>query len=199
MYWQCGQCKGRVLDQEAYLSRTQEYEHYAKHENDIHDPAYRDFVAPCTSFVKAHIPKDRKGLDYGAGPGPVISAVLQEAGYSMVEYDPFFNPNDQVLEDSYDFVVCSEVAEHFHDVRGEFERLCQRVLPASEVEDGRGYLLLMTRLWSQEIDFEHWHYRRDPTHVFIYHRDTMQWIAHWLDLELVSCESQFTVLRRWKD
>jgi len=188
---------GRVMDKNTYMSRESEEAHYMKHENDVHDPAYRSFVQPCTQFVRKMIPKDRRGLDYGAGPGPVISSVLEESDYKMVKYDPFFSPDKSVLNDRYDFVVCSEVAEHFHDVQGEFKRMIQYVHPAFLADDGRGYLLIMTRLWDKGIDFEHWHYRRDPTHVFIYHKETMLWIAQWFGLELVLCESQFTVFRYW--
>jgi hypothetical protein len=42
----------------------------------------------------------------------------------------------------------------------------------------------MTLLYSDEIDFETWHYRLDITHIFIYRKKTMEFIASKFNLEL---------------
>ncbi len=35
----------------------------------------------------------------------------------------------------------------------------------------------MTHLYDENIDFEKWYYKNDPTHVFIYQEKTIEYIA----------------------
>lgn len=75
-----------------------------------------------------------------------------------------------MLERRYDFVTCSETAEHFHDPAAEFRRFDALLKPG-------GWLGLMTGMLLEGIDFDAWHYRRDPTHVVFYQRATMRYLA----------------------
>jgi SAM-dependent methyltransferase len=84
-------------------------------------------------------------------------------------FDPFFHPDASVLEESYDFIAASEVAEHLYDPAKEFARLRRLLKPG-------GRLGIMTERCSHETDFGSWYYRRDPTHVAFYSRETLEWI-----------------------
>jgi len=95
--------------------------------------------------------------------------MLTDNRYSIVKYDPFFHPNSERLKDKYNYIVCCEVMEHFHDPKKEFELLFQLLLPG-------GKLFCMTDLWDQTIDFHKWYYKNDQTHVFIYTQETIRWI-----------------------
>ena len=75
-----------------------------------------------------------------------------------------------MLSGQYDFITCTEAAEHFYDPGKEFQLLANLLRP-------KGWLGLMTKLYSDEIDFTSWYYRRDPTHVCFYQRETMAWLA----------------------
>jgi hypothetical protein len=44
--------------------------------------------------------------------------MLAEAGHAMALYDPFFRPDPAALERDYDFITCTETAEHFHHPGG---------------------------------------------------------------------------------
>ena len=57
-----------------------------------------------------------------AVPVPALAAMLTEAGHRMALYDPFFAPDPAPLA-VYDFVTCTEAAEHFHHPAAEFARL----------------------------------------------------------------------------
>jgi 2-polyprenyl-3-methyl-5-hydroxy-6-metoxy-1,4-benzoquinol methylase len=88
----------------------------------------------------------------------------------MAVYDPFFAPDRAVLDRSYDFISCTETAEHFHNPADEFDRLEGLLRPG-------GWLALMTCLHTEETNFGKWYYRKDPTHVVFYAAQTMRQIA----------------------
>jgi SAM-dependent methyltransferase len=109
------------------------------------------------------------GLDYGAGTGPVITKMLREKGYQIETYDPFFNPRKEALKKTYDYIVCCEVIEHFHNPVEEFEGL-------KNILKNGGTLYCMTQLYDSSIHFKTWNYKDDETHVIIYHRKGMEYI-----------------------
>ena len=110
------------------------------------------------------------GLDYGCGPGPALGRMFTEEGHSVSLFDPIYDNERSVLERRYDFVTCTEAAEHFHRPHEEFSRLNRLLRPG-------GHLGIMTRFQTDDDRFGNWHYRRDPTHVVFYREDTMRWIA----------------------
>jgi SAM-dependent methyltransferase len=91
----------------------------------------------------------------------------------MRRFDPFFHPDRASLAGVYDFVALCEVIEHLFTPRAELERLRGLLRPG-------GWLGVMTSLWTDEVDFARWHYRRDPTHVAFYSEATFRWIAEHL-------------------
>ena len=54
----------------------------------------------------------------------------------------------------------------------------------------------MTMLYNDQIDFNTWFYRKDPTHVFIYRKETFEYIAQKHKLEIVSLTNRFIALRK---
>ncbi|HAH33245.1 MAG TPA: methyltransferase, partial [Flavobacteriaceae bacterium] len=78
-----------------------EKERYLSHQNDVEDSGFQKFVSPIVRAIKAnHSPKD-KGLDFGAGTGPVVSKLLEDLNYKMALYDPFFHPSKAPLLNTY--------------------------------------------------------------------------------------------------
>jgi len=67
-----------------------EKECYQTHNNDILDKRYQQFVSPITSHIYNHFSPEDRGLDFGAGTGPVISYLLRQKEYQIKQYDPFF-------------------------------------------------------------------------------------------------------------
>ncbi|MFA6601203.1 MAG: class I SAM-dependent methyltransferase, partial [Candidatus Omnitrophota bacterium] len=166
-YYRCRECSAIFLDPACYLSKEAERKRYLEHNNDVEDPRYQKFVDPIVSEVKRKFGRERRGLDFGAGPGPVITKLLRNEGYSLELYDPFFWNDPGKLDAKYDFITCCEVIEHFHFPAEEFRRLQSLLVPG-------GALLCMTELYREEIDFKSWYYKNDPTHVFFYHPDTLE-------------------------
>lgn len=169
-YFRCGACRLGFLDPAQRPSPEAERAHYGTHENDPDDPGYRAFLGRLADPLAARLAPGAEGLDYGSGPGPTLSRMMEERGFRVRIYDPFFAPDANALRGTYDFVACTETAEHFHHPAAEFARLDGLLRPG-------GWLGVMTELLDDARDFATWRYARDPTHVCFYHADTLRWIA----------------------
>ncbi len=169
-YWRCAACESTFLDPAQRPTPEAERRHYRCHENDPDDPAYRRFLGRLADPLLARLPAGSSGLDYGCGPGPALAAMLGEAGHAVDLYDPCFHPDPAPLARRYDFVTCTETAEHFHRPAEEFDRLAGLLRPG-------GWLAVMTCFQTEDARFAQWHYRRDPTHVVFYRDVTMRRIA----------------------
>lgn len=142
---------------------------YEVHENNVEDKGYQNFVAPITSAVMKDFTQEDKGLDFGAGTGSAISKVLEDNGFNILKYDPYFHNYPQLLEQKYDYIACCEVMEHFYTPKNEFFLL-------HDLLKKNGKLYCMTHLYDDNIDFKAWYYKNDQTHVFFYHDKTIEWI-----------------------
>lgn len=169
-YWRCGTCEATFLDPRHLPCREAEHAHYLHHENDPGDSRYRAFLSRVSVPLLARLKPASRGLDYGCGPGPALAAMLEEAGHEVALYDPFFFPDRTVLEQSFDFVACTETAEHFHRPAEEFDRLDGLLRPG-------GWLAVMTCTQTEDARFASWHYRMDPTHVVFYRESTLARIS----------------------
>ena len=165
-----------------------EYRRYRTHHNNPEDEGYRQFLERLVRPLVDRLPPGGEGMDYGSGPGPTLSVMIEERGFPMSIYDPFFSPDRQVLERSYDFITCTEVAEHFFDPRKEFEKLNRLLRPG-------GWLAVMTGLLRDQV-FEDWWYVRDETHVAFYRDRTMRWIAEWLNGSVVFSDGDVVIFRK---
>lgn len=157
------------MSRECRLDPIGERKRYETHENDSGDPGYRRFLARLADPLVALLSPGATGLDYGSGPGPTLSVMLEEKGFLMSIYDPFFAPDRAALSRTYDFITCTETVEHFFDPGDEFERL-------SGLLRSGGRLALMTEILGAQ-EFDQWRYVRDATHVSFYRSTTMEWLA----------------------
>jgi len=169
-YYECKVCRLIFLSPSQRLDPVSERLHYESHENNPQDQRYRDFLNQLAEPLVKVLHAEAHGLDYGSGPGPTLSVMLREQGFITEIYDPFFAPDTRVLENAYDFITCSETAEHFYTPALEFERFNQILRP-------NGWLGILTQIYDYQKSLSVWHYVRDPTHVCFYNMDTMHWIA----------------------
>lgn len=169
-YFRCAVCEATFLEPSQRPSRDEEFAHYGHHENAVDDPGYREFLSKFARPFLERLPEGATGLDYGCGPGPALAAMMREAGHSVALYDPFFHADPAVLARCYDFITCTETAEHFHDPHGEFQRLDGMLKPG-------GTLGVMTCFQTDDERFARWHYRADPTHVVFYRAESFSVIA----------------------
>jgi len=188
-YYDCNTCHAIVKDDQYYLSADEEKAEYEIHNNDVNDIRYQNFTRPITDYVLDEFLPQHHGLDFGSGTGPVISSILMKEGYDIVQYDPFFAPKQNVFDKQYDYIVSCEVFEHFYKPKMEIARL-RSLLKAN------GMLLIMTLLYNDQIDFNTWHYRNDLTHVFIYRKETIEYIANEMKFEIALLTDRFIALRK---
>ena len=170
-YLRCPNCGLILVSRDNLLTPEQEKARYDLHENNPKDEGYRQFLNQFINpFLERIGPPPQTGLDFGSGPGPVLSMMLEAKGYQMSLYDPYYAPNEDVLKKRYDFVTCTETIEHFHDPGKEWRLLLKLVKPS-------GWLGIMTQLVEDIDDFPNMHYITDMTHVSFFSHDTFRFLA----------------------
>ncbi|WP_236995507.1 class I SAM-dependent methyltransferase [Halomonas huangheensis] len=176
-FFRCDRCDLVAAAPEMRLDPAAEKAIYDQHENRPDDPGYRAFLARLMVPLSKHLTPGARGLDFGSGPGPTLSLMFEEAGFTMDIHDPFFHPNPEALLREYDFITATEVAEHLFTPGETLGRLVSQLKPG-------GWLGLMTMRVPD--DFANWHYIRDPTHVVFYSDACLSWFArqHGLSLTL---------------
>lgn len=189
-YFRCTECALIFADPDVLLPPEEEKAVYDQHENNPEDQGYRRFLdrlaAPLTERLG---PAQLDGLDFGCGPGPTLSVMLEEMGYNMAIYDPYFAHEPTALERQYDFVTCTEAIEHFYTPAKEWGQLLDMVKPG-------GWLGLMTKL-ARDLDaFVNWHYKNDPTHVSFFSRETFHYLAQRDGLEVEFVGNDVILLRK---
>jgi SAM-dependent methyltransferase len=181
VYNRCSNCNAVFKLSTFFPLPTEEKQRYEQHNNDVHDKGYQQFVSPIVQSILNDFLPIHKGLDFGAGPGPVITKLLRDNAYSIVEYDPYFWDYPELLEQTYDYIVCCEVMEHFQKPAVSFQLLY-------DLLKENGKLYCKTALFSDEIDFDKWYYKNDVTHVFFYTTETIEWIKNHFGFKSVSIE-----------
>jgi len=168
-YHQCDNCFGIFVDKSLIPDNKEEKSRYEEHHNDVENAGYQKFVSPITKNILQDFTTQSKGLDFGAGTGPVISKILNDNNFNIELYDPFFHNHPELLKKKYNYIACCEVIEHFHYPKKEFI-----LLKSLLKKDAKLYC--MTDIYNENIDFHKWYYKNDLTHVFIYHKKTIEWI-----------------------
>ena len=170
LYWRCQVCEAILLDSKHFITSKSEKKHYLKHNNNIDDNGYKDFLLRLINPIRNKIFIDDIGLDYGCGYAPALAHILRQDGYKVELYDPFFFPNKSVFLRKFNFITCTEVIEHFFNPYKEFEKI-DNMLPKNS------FLAILTTFIPKDSLFESWYYRRDPTHVVFYNKKTFEIIA----------------------
>jgi SAM-dependent methyltransferase len=167
-YLRCTRCQLIFVPPHAHLRRGEEFAQYLLHENAVHDAGYRRFLSRLAAPLLARLPAPASGLDFGCGPAPALAVLLAEHGHRVELHDSFFCPNPRALSRRYDFITASEVVEHLYAPGTVLAQLWDCLRPG-------GWLAVMTKLARDRDAFEGWHYRRDPTHVCFFSRESWRW------------------------
>ena len=177
-YLRCSFCELIFASDEHHLSPAEEKAEYDLHENSPDDPGYRAFLNRLLEPLLEFAPPGGRGLDFGCGPGPTLSVMLEEKGFAMELYDPLYAPDRSVLSGPYDFITATETLEHLKNPRRELELLVSLLKPG-------GVLGIMTQLSRGPDAFSAWRYKDDRTHIAFYSEKTMAIIAALFGLEIV--------------
>jgi hypothetical protein len=169
-FYLCPHCQLIFVPPYQHLIPDEEKSRYDQHRNNPKDSAYRLFLGRLTDPLLDRLTPSSTGLDFGCGPGPTLSVMLEEAGHQVAIYDPFYADDPDMLKNRYDFITATEVVEHLHHPIQDLGLLWSLLRPA-------GYLGLMTKLSTGRDTFAVWHYKRDLTHVCFFSRQTFEWLA----------------------
>lgn len=186
-YWRCFRCALIFMDSEHLPDRQTERGVYEKHQNHLGHAGYVNFLRRILDPALVHLHPGMRGLDYGCGPGPTLSQLLEFHGISCENYDPLFFPSCPA--GPFDFIFATECFEHFHRPMEQLQHLSFLLKPG-------GWLFVMTQLWDESINFTDWHYKCDPTHVSFYHRQTIIYLCREYGLKLIEEQQQRVLLLR---
>lgn len=169
-YLRCDCCLLVSVPKQFHLSQRDEKAQYDLHINSADDNGYRHFLSRLVDPLVVRLPPESQGLDFGCGPGPCLSVMLEEKSHRVALYDLYYANNPALLEGQYDFITATEVVEHLSQPLTELQQLWGLLKPG-------GYLGLMTKLVADEYKFSQWHYKNDPTHISFFSRQSFEYLG----------------------
>ena len=175
-YLRCLSCDFIFVPKMYHLSDAEEKSRYDTHNNDPNDHRYRHFLSQVLVPLLERIQQKSNGLDFGSGPGPTLSLMLEECGHSVDLYDKFYANDISVFEKKYDFITATEVVEHLSEPMAEISRLI-------EMLNNQGHLAVMTQILTPQIDFSSWYYKNDPSHIGFFTKKSLNFLAKYLNIE----------------
>lgn len=187
-FLQCSLCLSVFTHPDCFLTDDKEKAHYLCHNNDPEDIRYQNFLSPVTNLILNDFDTTHKGLDFGSGTGSPIVKVLTDNGYDISQFDLFFHNQPEILNHKYDYISCTEVAEHFKEPYKEFSQLRNLLKPS-------GSLYIMTDMFDENRQFGTWFYKTDPTHVFLYHSKAFEWIKDNFGFKNVTIDGRVITLK----
>jgi 2-polyprenyl-3-methyl-5-hydroxy-6-metoxy-1,4-benzoquinol methylase len=184
----CPECHLVFKNPDTFNSTEKDIARYSTHNNDSTDQGYLDFLGRFITPLMPFLPKKFDALDFGCGPGPTLSMLLEEVGGSVENYDPLFFPDAHLLiPETYDVVTSTEVVEHFKTPRHDWEVLIDLV-------KDNGVVAIMTLFYSPEIDFKKWWYKNDHTHIVFYQQKTFEYIANEFNLKIIYNDNKSIII-----
>jgi len=178
-YHRCKVCDLIFVPPVFHWDKSAEIAIYQQHENNPNDLSYRKFLDRIKQPVIEQLALLNKpthkitGLDFGSGPGPTLSLMFEEAGFSCTDYDLYFANHPEKLQQQYDFIVSTEVFEHLAQPAKVISQLVSCLKP-------QGILGIMTQRPRDLAAFQKWRYLADPTHITFFSETCFKWLAnHW--------------------
>lgn len=185
VYYKCENCFLIFVEKQFLPAPEIELKRYNQHQNSIDDKQYVNFLNQAIQPALKYIQPNFIGLDYGCGKNAVLSQLLSKYGISCLNYDAYYFT--EWPENSYDFIFCTETAEHFFYPEKEFIKMIAHL-------NKGGLLILMTELWTNVDDFKNWYYTRDFTHVCFYHQNTIHFLAQKFNLTILFNDAKRVVI-----
>ncbi|WP_245391421.1 class I SAM-dependent methyltransferase [Sulfurospirillum barnesii] len=171
VFYICPHCDAIWLDPHYQLCLEKEHALYDNHNNSLENEGYVTMFENFLNFFWDELTCKKESLDFGSGPSPVLSYLLQRREVNVDCYDKFYQPQKCYEGKEYDFITSTEVFEHLDNPLETLSLLSQHLKP-------NGIIALMTLFHSNdEAHFLQWWYRRDPTHILFYTPKTMELLA----------------------
>lgn len=189
----CPLCSLVFKNPQNFWNTDQDAARYTTHKNNSEDQGYVEFLKKIIPPLRPFLSEKFNALDFGCGPGPTLSILLEEIGGAVENYDPIFFPDAHLLvPETYDVVTATEVVEHFKTPKQDWDLL------TGLVQDN-GLLAIMTLFYSAEIDFKSWWYKNDATHVVFYQKKTIEYLATTYNLEILFTDNKSITIFKKRD
>ena len=185
-YFKCLNCYLIFQEKNFHLSKIEEKKRYKFHQNSIEDKDYVKFLNQAISPSLKYLNSKMVGLDFGCGPSPTLSKILEIKNINCLNYDLYFYP--EFPKNKFDFIFSTECFEHFRSPNQEINKILSLL-------NKSGLLIVMTSMWNENIDFKNWYYIKDPTHIAFYHKKTFELITNRYSLEILEITEKVVILK----
>jgi SAM-dependent methyltransferase len=175
-YLQCQSCSLVWVPREELIPLAEEHQRYEAHQNLEEDADYKFYLKKIRDEVLPYLQSHLEGLDFGCGKTELLSQLFSEVNIPVKSYDIFFLPDEFIWDQTYDFIILSEVIEHLRHPREIMERLRTCLRPG-------GQIFLKTKFYPAE--FKNWFYKRDKTHVQFFSESSMGELTKILKMDRV--------------
>jgi len=187
-YYYCKCCELIFINPELLLDVADEKLRYDYHINNIEDKGYVNFLNRVIEPASKYLGESMMGLDYGCGPGPTLSQLVEQKGIKCDVYDPIYFP-ELDFESKFDFIFATECFEHFYNPKQEIEKIRGLLKP-------NGLLAVMTEFWKTKEEFPNWYYLKDDTHVSLFNENTFEYICKEYGFEVLYTDTKRVVILR---
>jgi hypothetical protein len=179
-YYRCMGCGFVYLEDSHRVDAKEEKCKYDQHNNSLENEGYvqmfEDFI---DLSIAPYLKNIKKVLDFGSGPEPVFSKLLERRGLEVEIYDLYYAPQKVYEGKSYDLITSTEVFEHLSKPLETLALLVEHL-------NTNGYLVLMTKFPPKEDKaFLAWWYRRDPTHISFFTPKSFEVMAEKVGLKVL--------------
>jgi len=183
----CPKCRFISLDHSFHLTPSEEKKRYDLHNNSSDNPGYIQWLSRFAEIaVIPYVTTDKRILDFGSGPNPLLKELLELKGYSVDIYDRYFH--DYPYSGCYDMIISTEVIEHLKSPLKILESLKE------SLNEG-GYLSLKTAFHPDEDSaFLKWWYKEDSTHISFFSMKTFEYISGKTGLKMHFCDRDSIML-----
>ncbi len=190
-YLECSFCQLIFVPRNQLISTDEEKSRYDNHENSAEDSRYREYLTGIFSGISPYLVSGSTGLDFGCGASTLLAQIFEEHDFKMSSYDLYYLPDDEIWQKKYDFIVLSEVIEHFREPRQIMEKLSGILRP-------QGQIFVKTKFFELEKEkFGNWFYKNDPTHIQFFNQASLNYVAKCLKMNGPKSLEKMDLYRLW--
>ena len=184
IFYRCKFCGFSFVDPIFYPDIETQKCRYELHNNSEKQKGYVDFLSNIIEHALFYKKNPEKVLDFGSGPNPLTVKLLKERNIDVYAWDIFFANESFPAQETFDIVLCIEVAEHFIDPQKDFCDIARTLK-----QDG--FAFVHTHISPQkDEDFLSWWYIQDITHISFYSKKSLEILASMNALDLISIEKE---------
>jgi len=188
-FFHCKKCEFIFKNKLNYVNETDELKQYQNHNNTMESRGYVEmFEKFIDATIKEYLEDINDVLEFGSGPGPVLSELLKQRNLNVDIYDKYFSPQKVYENKKYDLITSTEVLEHIENPVDIFNFFAKHIKKDS-------YLAIMTQFHTDnEDDFKKWWYKNDPTHICFFRPHSFEVLASMSGFKVIKHDSKKSVL-----